>query len=235
MTPKIAWARIGAEGVVIVLSILLALAAEAWWSGREADRDGREDLAAVREELEERRSVMQFAHDWHLRALHGVRSMQVDLGSTADGSTLAVSDTIASQLLWIIVSDPVSPTLDSYLASGHAERLRSAELRLRLLRWRSILDDMADDESRAARHVDDRVLPFVQHVSDFSRAIELVFTMYAGDADPTSLRETEVPVGPDIRNLVARQISLLQLNTSQSEAALERATDLMRLIESELR
>lgn len=234
MSVELRWSRLAAEGGVIVCSVLVALAADAFWQDREARAKGREDLGAVLEEVRERRATVEFVHEWHMRALDGMKVLQADLGATPDGSRLEVSDTIASQLMWIVVSDPVAPTLDAYLASGHLERLENPQLRLWLLRWRSMLDDIADDEARASRHIDDRILPFLQSRADVSRAIQLVFTMYDGEADPAAIKSVSMPVGPDLKNLVSRQISMMQLNTSQSGFAIRRADEIIALIEDEI-
>jgi hypothetical protein len=46
-TRTIPWARVLVEGVVIVASILLALAADAWWDARQDRAEERRILAAL--------------------------------------------------------------------------------------------------------------------------------------------------------------------------------------------
>ena len=53
MRPRIPWGRLSAEGAVILTSILLALAVQAWWEGRQERRQEAQHLAALRQELGE--------------------------------------------------------------------------------------------------------------------------------------------------------------------------------------
>ena len=51
MKPQIPWLRVGVEGVVIVGSILLALALQAWWDGAQENQDERAPLGELRATL----------------------------------------------------------------------------------------------------------------------------------------------------------------------------------------
>jgi hypothetical protein len=57
-TRSIPWPRILAEGVAIVLSILLAFGIQAWWEGRQERLEEREILIGLRDELLEIRDVI---------------------------------------------------------------------------------------------------------------------------------------------------------------------------------
>jgi hypothetical protein len=55
---QIPWSRLLFEGVVIVASILLAFAIDAWWDARQQSRAGRDLVAAVVEEAEANRELI---------------------------------------------------------------------------------------------------------------------------------------------------------------------------------
>ena len=56
---KIPWTRVIAEGVVILASVLAALALDAWWDGRQLGSDREAFLAALSVELEETRGLLE--------------------------------------------------------------------------------------------------------------------------------------------------------------------------------
>ncbi len=51
MTKQIPWLRVFVEGVVIVVSILLAFGLQAWWDGRQEREEQEAYLTAVSGEL----------------------------------------------------------------------------------------------------------------------------------------------------------------------------------------
>jgi len=53
------WNRLMAEGLVIVLSILLAFAIDAWWDQRREDRDANDQVARVVGELQANTAILQ--------------------------------------------------------------------------------------------------------------------------------------------------------------------------------
>ena len=50
--------RLVLEGLVVVSSILLAFALDAWWDEHELDQDVAQELQSVRRELEENRRLV---------------------------------------------------------------------------------------------------------------------------------------------------------------------------------
>lgn len=65
----IPWLRVFAEGGVIVLSILLALAADAWWQDRQEREIERLYLVRLHDELQEGRAVIESTRARQLRTL----------------------------------------------------------------------------------------------------------------------------------------------------------------------
>ena len=92
MTGKIPWPRVLAEGAVIVVSILLALGAEAWWSARQ-DRTAEatyvesllHDLRTDSLEYESVSTVLRRAQWYTERTLRLIATS--DAGSDGQSST----------------------------------------------------------------------------------------------------------------------------------------------------
>lgn len=226
--------RLLIEAAVIVFSVLLALAADAAWAERQARRAAREDLRTVLEELREQQFEIGIADSWHSRALAGSQALRTELEAVEVGAPVIVSDTLASQLAWVYITEGESPVLDAFIDAGHTERIENEELRRLLLTWGPVLEDMASDDTRTAEHIADQILPYVNGEFDFGRPLDLVFEMYVREPDPSRLGQTSLRSTLALRNLVARHISLLTLITLQSRAALDRLTQMISFVEREL-
>lgn len=66
--PTIPWLRIFGEGIVIVVSILLAFGIEAWWQGRHERSDERQVLESLQQDFQENRVLLasKFPLDFNL-------------------------------------------------------------------------------------------------------------------------------------------------------------------------
>lgn len=174
LRPGIPWARLLAEGGVIILSILLALGADAWW-------DSRQDAERVEQ---------------HLRALaRDFAQMEVGLDSSLTSANLAWEGgaTVLAQLIPEEVADPVLATIlepvragleadadpgadlwsamyaigdlelfapstaayESLVASGDVELLGDQELKQALVNYYGYFNDLQSSEEQFLRSRDD--------------------------------------------------------------------------------
>jgi len=138
-----------AEGVVIVVSILLAMRMEAWWSGVDARRAAREALASVQEELSQVQAQLRRAILWNTRAHAGATSIRNTLLSGAADADVSLPDTVLLTSLFSQVNDYPTSAIEAFVASGHPRELDNPELRRQLLAWPSRVGDLHDDELRA--------------------------------------------------------------------------------------
>jgi hypothetical protein len=127
--------RLLAEGVVIVVSVLLALAAEAWWSGRTEAETTRQHLLALSQDLDLMRLVMDVNRPGQVGA--------VDAGRTLLSGLLGPNPGILADSamgLWLrtlsVPSLPVARgSYDALIASGRFERVPDQELRVELTQF----------------------------------------------------------------------------------------------------
>jgi hypothetical protein len=237
-TDRVRWSRLLAEGIVIVVSVLLALAADAVWSGVQSRQTAHQELRTVLAELEDRRRSLESGHRVHERALAGSLTLIEQLSGIDDNAPLQVSDTLASQLYWVVVSEPASPVLESFVQAGHIEHLTDARIGPALLRWKARVDDMASDEARVARQIDDRLVPYL--VQEFgyvgpraippggSRPIAPLEALVGPTQGVMRLRSTR-----ELRGLVAGQAGFLTMLTLQSSSAMLALDSLIALVEAE--
>lgn len=132
------WARIVAEGVVIVLSILFAFSIDAWWDGR-ADRlreDAYLDMLAA-----DLRATLDN------NTLFGTRADSTDralakLVRAWYRPDLPPDDSIAEWYLqgtgaWVV--QPSLGTVQALVSTGDLELIRSQELRAAILEYRTVM------------------------------------------------------------------------------------------------
>jgi len=233
-TEGVRWSRLAAEGIVIVVSVFLALAADAAWAAVQSRQTARQELRTVLEELKDRRQSLERGQRLHERALAGSTALLQQLVAVDEGAPLHVSDTLASQLHWVTVSAPSSPVLEGFVQAGHIQHLKNSYIGPALLRWEARVEDMSSDEARTARLIDDQVVPYLVQEFDYVGARDVPPggppTISGAVVGITQLRSTR-----QLRDLVAGQISFLTLLTRQSSRAMPALDSLIGQIEMELR
>ena len=179
---RIPWARVLAEAVLIVASVLLAFGIEAWWSEgaeRRAEiellRDLRTDFAANDQRLE-----------GHL-GFHGLlaSSTSVLLDSISNrpsGAEALVPDSAIGSILTSPTYDPLTSTLDAALASGDVDLLRHAPVREALADWSRVSEDLRSSETAVRDVVHNHVVPLLAEQVSLAHAFDNVVAWSLGDA-----------------------------------------------------
>jgi hypothetical protein len=135
----IAWRRVTAEGIAIVVSILLAFWIQAWWEDRQERREERVILSAILEEFREKRDVLHSATRINRAILDSTRKLQ-QLATGPDQQIDAQAvDVLLADLSWVEdEADWFTPTLDGIIASGSLSLISNPALRQQLVssrRW----------------------------------------------------------------------------------------------------
>jgi len=156
------WGRVGAEGLLIVLSILLAFGIEAWWSERGDRRAEVEALHGLRDDFVDNLGRLASARSEHVE----IRDASVRLlAMTGPDVNPTVSDLVMDTLVMALIGGPrvfpVTATYDALIASGRIELLESAALRRELARWSTAIADLQEEEREAFNQMDQRLLPFL--------------------------------------------------------------------------
>ncbi|MEJ2542417.1 MAG: hypothetical protein P8188_21085 [Gemmatimonadota bacterium] len=139
------WSFLIAEAILIVVSILLAFAIDAWWADRQVTIEERELLAGLEAEFEFQRSEL----DRHMERWASVRDGTERLIQiTASG--VAPSPVVMDSLLFLFLTpttfDPRQGSLDALTVSGNLGTIRNRELRTRLAAWRGVVEEVRDNE-----------------------------------------------------------------------------------------
>ena len=139
------WPRILIEGVVIVASILLALAADAWWDSVQERAVERRILGAIRAEFETNLEILAKTRRSHRLALSATQTVisasQLDSFDADDPEA-----SIPSRVISTPHYNPANGALATAIGSGQIGLIGNIELRNRLAGWDAIISDLIIDE-----------------------------------------------------------------------------------------
>jgi hypothetical protein len=142
---EIPWPHILAEGVVIVASILLALATDAWWGGVQERAEEREILSSLRAEFEANQEVLARTAGIHRRVLAAMQDIV-----SASETDISVHDESLGSLFGQAGGtphyNPATGALAATISSGRIGLIRNVELRNRLAGWNAVISDLILDE-----------------------------------------------------------------------------------------
>lgn len=178
---SIPWRRILAEGAVIVASILLALAGDAWWGGVQDRQDERALAESLLEEFLDSRPGLEERVLLARRMAAGNATLLEILDPEAGGRTRPVPDSLVFAVLGGPTYEPATSSLDAALASGEIELLRSPELRAALADWRRKLADTAEDEREVRQITNEQVVPILSRSLNLAPYLSGVLSWSGGD------------------------------------------------------
>ena len=147
MTQSTPWTRVLVEGLVVVGSILLAFAIDAWWDDRRDRRAEAEILAGLESEFQghlaelERRSLANEQYVEHLTQI-----LRIGRGEEEWPSAEMLWSLIMNGVLTSGTWDPGAGVREALIASGRLEVISNSDLRIALSAWRSVVDEVRDGE-----------------------------------------------------------------------------------------
>jgi hypothetical protein len=198
MPRRVPWLRVTVEGLVIVVSILLAFGLQAWWESRQERIEELETLARVYDELE---SDLQRLQRAVIQTRIESAALEVANLAVTGTSRVEVPDTILAQLLGTPTFETLTPTLDGLRQSGRMSIIRDAEVRARIAAWERAVTNLWEWEQRAGAFVNAQVVPALSQRGDVGRVLQNARP--AGDIDPG--RVTELRIDLELKNLVSRR------------------------------
>jgi len=139
--------RIIAEGMVIVISILLALSADAWWNRREELRQEHEALSQLYEEFLLNRERLADAEGRHRAQRDNIIRMLTAIAERGfPPGSYELPDSILSGGLGSVQFEPVGGVISSLISSGRVALIRDDSLRVALASWLEDLNELRADE-----------------------------------------------------------------------------------------
>lgn len=157
---QVSWRPVLLEGVVIVASILLAFAIDAWWDNRIDQQREREHLESMRTEFQASLSGL----DEVLTSVQGhaknIETFIELLKTSGDKPVVVPGSLLGSAITWR-TSDVSTSTLSALMASGDLNLLRNVELRENLAGLPAFLSDVTEDEIIAQRFAESEMSVFL--------------------------------------------------------------------------
>jgi len=158
------------EGVVIVVSILLAFALEAWWEAHGQRQEEIQILENLQVEFLEAGAQLDRYLVFHEATLGSIETILAAVrGGRAMGDSQVEVPTLDLARTFISPTfDPRTGTLDGLLHSGRGGILRSRELQKTLSGWPGLLAEATEEEARTDRLVFDQLEPILRTQMDIS-------------------------------------------------------------------
>ena len=181
--------KLALEGLVVVVSILIAFALDAWWDDRQLEQETAEDLAIVEYELAENIRLIQITMDILYQVVAANRELVAQLTAHPDADMVDVADNV---VFWSLFShptfDPSFGATDAWIATGRLQGLESAVLRQRLASVRGKVEDVVE-EQRIAREISvEQIYPLVKDQIDDIGLIEDIFSAGFGARQSTGVQ-----------------------------------------------
>jgi hypothetical protein len=169
-------AKLALESAVVVISILIAFALDAWWNDRQLRQETAEDLAIVQFELIENIRLIRVTTDIIDQVLAANNVLIAKLLAQPDATMVEIDDTT---VWWGIFNNPTLDlsfgATDAWIADGRLAALGSSALRQRLASVRGKVGDVVE-EQQIAREISVReIYPLIMdEIGDIKLVQEIV-------------------------------------------------------------
>lgn len=156
----IPWPKIAAEGVAIVVSILLAFGIEAWWSERQEMQLMEENLAALRDELNRNLDEIRHERTFRRAVIHATRQL-LELAQSDDTIPAPELDRLLSDITWGGRIDISLGALLSTLQTGILTSIDQGSLRRSLSSLPTLYEITSIYEQNSSSFTNDRVVTYI--------------------------------------------------------------------------
>ena len=162
---RIPWPRVLAEGTVIVSSILLAFAIDAWWDGRTQEHNQSVLLRALLDDLLEKQELLTYRRQYNQAILEAAQAL---INSEANGGLGQdeVDQLIGFTWWYNDPSDWDSAPMSALLIGGGLSSVSNPELLQRLSELQFQLGGLRNLSENDQNFHNDILVPFfIEHVS----------------------------------------------------------------------
>ncbi len=160
-TPSIAWKRLAIEGPVIVISILLAFAIDAWWEERIEREAEVMLLERLRADFIEIQSALRLVEDEHREA----RNACIFLMNVAVGEAVPATEEVDRMVALVFLAsrtfNPGSGAMASFHSSEGARLVRNKSLADKLMAWSGLVEELQEEEANLQKGVAERWSPYI--------------------------------------------------------------------------
>ncbi len=238
MTEKaeIAWKRIAIEGPVIVISILLAFAIDAWWE----ERDERQAETILLERLRADYVEIQSALDLALADHREASEACVYFMTTAAGEALPATDEVDRMVAVVFLTsrtfNPGSGAVASFRSADGARLIRNKTLAEKLLAWPGLVEELQEEEASLQKGVAERWSPFLASRVNVGPYLATYGELVHGIPDSLSTPANREPLIVDDAFIshVLDRYKWQQIALRDVEPVIAAVDDILAIIETEL-
>lgn len=224
-----------AELTVVVLGILIALAASAWWEGVALARWEENQLLALQIEFQDNLQLLEqtgYQHNQRADSIAKIHNFSTsnEIGTTAEFPIMELTNLVAWR-----TSDVASGTLDALLASGELGNIRNDELRQLLALWPARVLDSTEDENLGMHYIEFELAPRLASQDFLSAAYANRIAMVSNirDYEPVDTLG-KITITPELPGLIAARLAHQRLAAISISRLEQRAAAILELIDYEL-
>lgn len=232
---KIAWKRLAIEAPVIVVSILLAFAIEAWWDER-GDRVAEQVLLErLQSDFTEISSALQVVEDEHREASDAcVYFLSLAIGDAVPG-TAEVDRKVAVVFLASRTFNPGSGAVESFSSGDGVSLVRNQSLADKLFAWPGIVEELQEEEANLQKGVAERWAPFLSSRVNIGPYIPAVGEALKGLPGTASSQSGDpLVVDREFQNHVIDRFKWQQIALRDIQLVRNAVDDILQLLSLEL-
>lgn len=235
-TQRIAWRRLSLEAIVIVASILLAFAIDAWWAER-GDRNAEVVLLErLRDDFIDIQSALVLVEHEHREASEAcIFFMNMSIGEPLP-ATAEVDRKLAFVFLASRTFNPGSGAVASFQSSEGARLVRNQLLADKFLAWSGLVEDLQEEEANLQKGVAERWSPYVASRVNVGPYIAAFGALMAGMPSQIAAPEIREPliVDDEFMNHVLDRFKWQQIALRDIEPVRTSVEEILALLRKEL-
>ena len=166
--PRLRW--FAAEILVVVAGVLIALALNAWWQGRERNREEQRLLVALHDEFSANRERLARILAFHEDVKETARTLlAVSAEPAADISADSADQLLTDVSWWGSYTSLETTVLDAAVQDAQLDLIETDSLRRMLATWRTEVADAAAQSHQEFTHFADTWLPLLRTEADLAQ------------------------------------------------------------------
>ncbi len=235
-TPRIAWKRLAIEAPVIVISILLAFAIDAWWEERGERKAEVVLLERLRADYIEIQSALRVVEEEHREASEAC----IFFMNMAPGESLPATPEVDRKVALVFLAsrtfNPGSGAVASFHSSEGARLVRNQSLADKLLAWSGLVEELQEEEANLQKGVAERWTPFIASRVNVGPYVAVLGDLMLGMPGRVSTPEQRAPlvVDNEFMNHVLDRFKWQQIALRDIEPVRTAVEEILSVLEEEL-
>lgn len=169
------WKKYIYDSIVIIGSILIAFAIDAWWSNRSDLKQKEALLINLKQDFEESKEQLEQLKINHYRIEKNLETLLLwSEKESLSEENIIQFDSILGVVWWRQVYDPQMGTLESIISTGRFDIIGNKKLLSELTKWVTLVKQLNKDEAASVEHMYNNIYPYLlsrTSLKDFDKGI----------------------------------------------------------------